>query len=486
MMPDIFIKNLDIVFFIYGFSFVFMGVAVLSQPRRESMFSISKILWILAAFGLTHGLNEWLDMFAIIRGGHSNTFNLIRLTTLFVSYVFLFEFGRRCISLRYKKFFNKWITVGLCFLTLAFVFVSKHEKSICIRYFLGFPGGILSAFGFAWYYRDNKSILNPIMRCPCFIAAGFFMGIYAILGGIVTPKADFFPASIINSTSFLNLFHVPVQVFRAVCAIVLAWSVWKILAIFNWEIKERLESSMEEASKAKRVAEIASKTKSQFLANMSHELRTPLNAIIGFSEVLKDESFGSLNDKQKEYANDILKSGEHLLSLINDILDLSKVEAGKIELRLTEFNLKTAIENILSMIKEKAMKQNIHISLDLKEDTGIIKADERRVKQIMFNLLSNAVKFTPDGGKIGIEAKLAEDKVLISVWDTGIGIEEKDRDKIFKEFEQIDSEYARKYTGTGLGLALTKKLVGLHGGRIWFESGGKDKGSRFSFTLPRG
>lgn len=193
MMFDIFIKNLDIVFFIYGFFFVFMGVAILIQSRRESIFSISKILWILAAFGLTHGLNEWLDMFAIIRGGHSNTFNLTRLTILFVSYVFLFEFGRRCISLRYKKFFNKWITVGLCLLTLAFIFISKHEKSIYIRYFLGFPGGILSAFGFVWYYWDNKSILNPIMRCRCFIVASLFMSIYAILGGNRYSESGFLP-----------------------------------------------------------------------------------------------------------------------------------------------------------------------------------------------------------------------------------------------------------------------------------------------------
>lgn len=258
------------------------------------------------------------------------------------------------------------------------------------------------------------------------------------------------------------------------------------MAIFNWEIKGRLENNLKEVSKAKMAAEIASRTKSQFLANMSHELRTPLNVIIGFSEVLKDENFGTLNDKQKEYTNDILTSGKHLLSIINDILDLSKIEANKVELRLTEFNLKTAIENILSVIKEKAVKQNIHISLDVKEGIGIIKADERRVKEIILNLLSNAAKFTPDGEKIGIEAEPAGNKVVISIWDTGIGIEEKDKDKIFKEFEQIDSEYARKYTGTGLGLALTKKLVKLHGGRIWFESGGKDKGSRFSFTLPKG
>ncbi|MCQ9206715.1 MAG: ATP-binding protein [Omnitrophica bacterium] len=236
---------------------------------------------------------------------------------------------------------------------------------------------------------------------------------------------------------------------------------------------------------AKKTAEDASRTKSDFLANMSHELRTPLNAIIGFSEVLRDEAFGQLNDKQKEYNVDVLNSGKHLLSLINDILDLSKVEAGKAELSLSDFDLKMALENSLSMIKEKALKHNIAIVKNIKGDIGTIRADERKFKQIMFNLLSNAAKFTPDGGKIGIEAKMSDKNiVLVTVWDTGIGIEEKDKSKVFKEFEQIESSHSRKYAGTGLGMPLAKKFVELHKGKMWFESGGKDKGAHFYFTLP--
>lgn len=254
---------------------------------------------------------------------------------------------------------------------------------------------------------------------------------------------------------------------------------------------ERLEKVIErilvhkELVLAKTSAEAANKAKSEFISAMSHELRTPLNAIIGFSEVLTDESYGPLNPKQKEYVGDVLTSGKHLLSLINDILDLAKIEAGKMELKLGEINIPTVIDNSLIMIREKAFAHKIELSKNIDLDVSNIIADERKVKQIIFNLLSNAAKFTPDGGKIGIEAKkTANNEIMISVWDTGIGIEEKDKGKIFEEFKQIEGDLNRKYPGTGLGLALTKKLVELHGGKIWFESEGKDKGCKFYFTLP--
>jgi signal transduction histidine kinase len=232
-----------------------------------------------------------------------------------------------------------------------------------------------------------------------------------------------------------------------------------------------------------RLLEAASRHKSEFLANMSHELRTPLNAILGFSEVLAERMFGEVNAKQAEYLQDILSSGRHLLSLINDILDLSKVEAGRLELELGRFHLPTALDNALTLVRERGTRHGITLTQTVDAAVGDIVADERKVKQILLNLLSNAVKFTPEGGRVGVTVTAAEDAITIAVRDTGIGIAREDQAAIFEEFRQVGREDARKQEGTGLGLTLAKKFVELHGGRIWVESH-VGQGSTFSFTLP--
>ena len=271
-------------------------------------------------------------------------------------------------------------------------------------------------------------------------------------------------------------------------------------------LNDKLILKQQEAVELKDKADKANKSKSDFLANMSHELRTPLNAIIGFSDVLQEQMTGDLNGKQLEYVSYILSSGKHLLSLINDILDLSKVEAGMMELVPSIFPLLEVLTGTLSMVKEKAMKHGIKLDFELSPEADIeIEADERKLKQIMFNLLSNAVKFTPKGGSVRLSARLkkeegrrtkdeaslflaseASDRSLsieISVADTGIGINPEDIPKLFSEFTQLESAYSKQYEGTGLGLALTKRLVELHGGGIWVESE-PGKGCTFTFTLP--
>jgi signal transduction histidine kinase/CheY-like chemotaxis protein len=248
-------------------------------------------------------------------------------------------------------------------------------------------------------------------------------------------------------------------------------------------LEQKVEERTEELAITNEQLQEASQAKSEFLANMSHELRTPLNSIIGFSEVLQDKTFGELNEKQTRYIGNILTSGKHLLELINDILDISKVEAGKVELKYEEFSLLDLLSESQTLVNTMASKKNISLESKVEEGITRITADLTRLKQIMYNLLSNAIKFTPDGGRVSVDAKSSDDMAQISVEDTGIGIRKEEQEKVFEEFYQIDGSYARQYQGTGLGLALTKRLVELHGGKIWVESE-VDKGSKFTFTIP--
>jgi signal transduction histidine kinase len=241
-----------------------------------------------------------------------------------------------------------------------------------------------------------------------------------------------------------------------------------------------LERKVEERT---RELAVANKHKSEFLANMSHELRTPLNAIIGFSEVLDQKMFGPLGEDQQQFVRDIHESGKHLLNLINDILDLSKVEAGRMELNVGEFDLPSALGNAITLVKERANRQGARVALQVDPALETIHADERKFKQIMLNLLSNAVKFTPSGGSIDVCATAVEGGVQVAVKDTGVGIAAVDQETVFEEFRQVGTDSARKAEGTGLGLALVRKFVELHRGRIWLESE-PQKGSTFTFYLP--
>jgi signal transduction histidine kinase len=263
------------------------------------------------------------------------------------------------------------------------------------------------------------------------------------------------------------------------------------------EANQRLEekvalrtANLEEANL--RLAE-ALRVKSEFLANMSHELRTPLNSIIGFSELLEDQLFGLLNEKQQGYIKNILTSGRHLLGLINNLLDFSEVEAGRLVLRPEAIPLRPTLEGVLATFQPQARAKGLTLALQVAEDLPMAVADPLRVTQILDHLLSNAVKFTPEGGTVRVTARrVASDElpvtrgefVEISVSDTGIGIEAAELPKLFQPFVQLEHFLTKAYQGTGLGLALTKRLVELHGGRIWAESEGKGRGATFTFTLP--
>ena len=253
------------------------------------------------------------------------------------------------------------------------------------------------------------------------------------------------------------------------------------------KVKERtveLEAANQKLSETAEELKRAMKVKSDFLANMSHELRTPLNSINGFSEVLVDETFGTLNIKQKEYLKYILISGKHLLSLINDVLDMAKMEAGKEKLSISVVFMKDLLEESVALVQEMALKKKIVTCLDLPQDIGYIDADERKIKEVVYNLFSNAIKFTPEGGRIEVRAVRTASEVEVAIQDSGVGISKEDAARIFEAFTRLENPFTRLTEGTGLGLAYSRKLVELHGGRVWVESEGIGKGSTFKFTVP--
>lgn len=250
------------------------------------------------------------------------------------------------------------------------------------------------------------------------------------------------------------------------------------------EIEIGLKKAHDKLNKLATELKRTAQAKSEFLANMSHELRTPLNSIIGFSEVLYDETFGSLNDHQKRYVNNVLTSGKHLLLLINQILDTAKVESGKMKLFLSSVPVKNVLNEISYLVADMIDKKKLRISLEIDEDLPDIFGDELKVREIIYNLLSNAVKFTPEGGQICLKAKTIGSEIEVIVQDSGIGIASENLDKIFEGFFRVDTPYSRLTEGTGLGLPLSKKLVEMHGGRLNVNSAGLNKGTTVIFTLP--
>ena len=294
----------------------------------------------------------------------------------------------------------------------------------------------------------------------------------------------------------------------AVLIYVLVWKSQRENERLLRELDAKVRERTTELRDAVLLAESTNRAKAEFLANMSHELRTPLNAIIGFSEALLSGIYGPVDERHAEYLKDIFVSGENLLSLINDILDLSKIESGSMNLEPRKFSLRELIRSSVGIFKEKMAKHNIRVDYGIDDGPDEIVADQRRVKQILVNLLSNAMKFTPDGGSIRITARLVQSSEFkvqghggrnverrtsnvepngnfyeISIEDTGIGIGKEDIPKLFQSFQQLESPYQKKYGGTGLGLFLTKRLVELHGGRIRVESE-KGKGAKFTFSIP--
>lgn len=589
MLTKLLLDNLDLVFLIYGLAFFAVGMAILMQRRKDSAFKLGDILWLLGWFGISHGTNEWLDMLGIIKGYHTHLWDYLRASVLTLSYIFLFEFGRRLIFLSFKRFHIRW-TVILSFFTVIFMFIFKYDPTIWPRYFLGLPGAVFMSVGFAFYYRNNKSILKLFKIRRYFLSAAVFAFIYGLIGGLIVSKASFFPASVINNDSFLNLTGIPVQVFRAICAIVLALSTYNILNIFDWELVCELKSGLSEVTTAKIymdnilkamvdvliVADTSGNIKSvndaacELLGYKREELTgkpakiffegdTPfegaqLKELIAAGHAKNDELSCITKNKRKipmvfsesivinvkGEITGVLAVGKDVsecrglqeklvradklaalgrvagiighdvknqlgvmrnsVYLIKMKLEDNKDEKIKKHLdMLDEVIVETdrIIENILAFSRTKPpefKKVDLkNLLLDCIEKVGVppevevvnlvdknlpkIPADKIQLTQVFINLITNAVQAMEERGKLTIKVTKEDSFACIAVQDTGCGIKEEDRDKIFELF------FSTKSRGMGLGLATSRLIVEAHGGNISIESN-VGKGTSVVVKLP--
>lgn len=510
MLTDFFIKNLDIVFFVYGLAFVIMGTAVLLYPRKESIFKLADIIWLLALFALVHGLNEWLDMFDLLRAGNSRLFDSLQLAVLALSYGFLFEFGRRLLRLDFKGFFINGIFAALlyCLVLVCLILLPARDSSVLVRYILGFPGGLLTAFGLFFYYRNNEAALKPSNVRGYFFIAAFAIGFYAFLGGIVVSRADFFPASLINDYSFLGLLGIPVQLLRALCAIFLTWSVWNILGIFDWEALEREKQAAAsraaaeaEHKRAEELERLYGELKNSHLAlqqaqqklvaaekmqmvgrmasGIAHDVKNPLAIIMQSAEYLKR----NLKHKTKDLSlilDDIQEAVMRADNVIKGLLDFAAF--SKLELKSQELN--QVVENTLLFMKYHFEKHHIRVIRDFGQGLPLVKMDKARIGQILVNIILNAIEAMPGGGELNIRTCLEEGayqqrRAVVEIKDSGSGMPEENLRKIFEPFFTT----RRDVGGTGLGLWITRNIIEMHGGGIEIENRKEGRGLRVAISL---
>jgi len=590
MLLEILNKNLDIIFLIYGASFFSMGVTIFTQrPSKESSFKLAYILWLLAAFGIIHGINEWLDMIAIIKGFHSKIWNTTSAIILTLSFIFLFEFGRRLTVLHTKRFFNKWFSIIPALIVTVLIFIPGQPQSIWPRYFLGLPAGLLSAYGLIFYYKDNKTILKMLKIRQYFFIAAWVLGIYAILGGLITPKGSFFLSSIINNSSFSKNFGIPVQLLRAICAIILSIASYNILKIFHWESTIELKSALLETTAAKVYIEnilksiidtlividskakirAINKTGCQILGYEEHEMlgksmtnlfkketilkgktlrkfikkgslknlevicyakdkeeipmlfsgsvmrdtNGRINGIVGVGKDIRElknlqmklveaEKFAAMGKVSgiigHEFRNQLgilrnavyylkiklqnkdTKIDKHLMIMDNEIVEIERTIENILTFARTkrpEFktvNLNTILSEVLERL---AIPKGIIVTTEIDKNLPEITADDIQINRIFINLILNAVDAMGKEGKLNIALKNTGDHILIQFSDTGQGIKNEDKNKIFEPF------FSTKTKGTGLGLATAKMIIEAHQGNIDIESA-VNKGAKITIKLP--
>jgi len=529
LMDQWFKSNLDIIFFIYGLAFVGMGIAIWAQPKKGSSFKLASILWLLAGFGFIHGANEFLDMWAIIKG-QNPIFDIIRSLALIISYLFLFEFSRRLFRICGQKYleglsrvFGWWMTLAITLVIFTLGFKSGDfwkTGTIWARYLLGFPGCIFLSISFISYYQYEKKELAALKVKKYFFWAGISFFTYGLLGGLVVPKADFFPSNLLNTDYFFSVTGVPVQGPRAVIAIIIAWSICGILRIFNWETVERLKREIGERKRAEkalqginldleaRVRQRAEELQNtcdelretqfqlvqsakmasvgQLAGGIAHEINNPLTGVLNNVQLIKLE----VQINKKEFNPDAFRrmldiveeSALRCKKITDSLLGFSRAATG----RFVPVSVNDLVKRIADIVAYEMKAHNISLQIGFPDRLPQVLGEPQLLQQVIFDLVNNAKwavekKAPAVGGTITISASpdASGRRLLISVADNGIGIAPENLKKIFEPFFTTKPEGE----GTGLGLSIVHNIIKQHNGDIGVESK-PGEGTVFEISLP--
>ncbi len=473
-----------LIFLIYGLAFFSMGLSIFILPRKYSEFKLAGKLWLLGGFGILHGINEWIDMFMLInKPVETPLLEFIRLFILAASYLFLVLFGVAMLTNDGRKVSAlKILLLVLSLLWIGEIMLNNQTllRIIWTRYLIGISGSVLTAYALRLQIKEFKraKLVTVVKSLKLGIVAFLFYGFFS---GLVVPRADFFPASFLNYETFFKVTGIPIQVFRTVCAVIIAYAIIRVLSIFELETNNKIRNLLEETRNSYGKLEQLEKIKDSLTHMIVHDLNNPLAAVLGELQLLRMED-KEFTAEQRESLNMAFAASEEMKGMISNLLDVNKMEENKLKLNYEKFKLNDLIQEVADQLSLIARIEDKKISIDTAQNMPEMPADKELIRRIIANLINNAVKHSPAGGSILVKAffKAEDDNFYVQVKDSGEGIPEEYINKIFGKFVQVENKKAR--LGHGLGLAFCKMAVEAHGGKIWAENE-ISKGSSFYFTI---
>lgn len=489
---DWFQNNISLVYFVYGLTFVIMGVMIWVTPKTDTEFQLGKVLWLFVAYALLHAPGDFLDMWAA-NNRISDTLYLSGQFLTYSSYLFLFEFGRRLINI--SKMSIPWWVLPILVVSVVSLATASDSPgttaNVLFGYIIRFPAGIMSGLGFFWFYKAHEEILRSLKVKRYFVAATLSLFAWAFFCGLVRSKADFFPANWLNTESFGQTFRMPVYFFRSLSAVTLAWAIPGILGIFNWKVLNELKKARMWLERQTAELEVKNSQlhdlnadKDKFFSIIAHDLRGPLSAMIIYTKQLTERVDTYSKNNLKESLEKLNLSAVQVNALLENLLTWSKIKQGMIEFSPKKINVIGIVEGIFDLYASNAEEKGIALTYDMVSYTYIY-ADHPMITSVLRNLVSNSLKFTDFGGtiKVSVAQSPSTQFVEISVADTGVGMTTEDLANLFRIDVQFSGVGTAGEQGTGLGLKICKDLVEIHRGKLQVESQ-VGKGTIFKLVLP--